>query len=213
MKKYIHLMLAVSLVSALSACSSYNYYTAAANKTNLSTYKTFAWAPMKQDSNKQWRPLTEIGNGRLQEAAKVALAEKGLTLDQQNPDLLVGYATVTGKGTKFNYYYTPMYGGYGAFGFGRFGYGYGRFGFGYGGWYSPFGYGGFPYYGGGYAQRVPYKEGTVIIDLIDPKTNTIVWRGYGVGELHNPKSTLKEIPKVVDGIIKQLSLAPPMRKS
>ena len=200
MKKYIYLMLAVTFVSVLSACSSYNYYTAAANKTNLSGYRTFAWAPMKRDSGKQWRPLTEIGNGKLQESAKTALLQKGLTINEQNPDLLVGYATVTGRGTKINYYYTPMYGGY----YGGFGYG----------WYRPFGYGyygyGFPNYGGAYARRVPYKEGTIIIDLIDPKTNTLVWRGYGVGELHNPKTTLREIPKVVEGIIKQLDLNPPV---
>ncbi|AMR34380.1 hypothetical protein A0256_24450 [Mucilaginibacter sp. PAMC 26640] len=209
MKKYIYLSLAVAFVSVLSACSSYNYYTAAANKTNLSKYRTFAMAPLRQDSG-QWRPLTEIGNGKLQEAAKTALLQKGLTLDNQNPDLLLGYATVTGRGTKINYYYAPMYGG--------FGYGFGWGGWG-GGWYRPWGFGyggfgyGFPNYGGAFAQRVPYKEGTVIIDLIDPKTRAIVWRGYGVGELHNPKETLKEIPKVVDGIIKQLDLAPPLRKS
>ena len=41
MKKNIYLALAVAVISALSACSSYNYYTAAANKTNLSKYHTF----------------------------------------------------------------------------------------------------------------------------------------------------------------------------
>ena len=162
---------------------------------------------MEQSANKQWRPLTEIGNGKLQEAAKTALLQKGLTLDNQNPDLLVGYATVTGRGSKINYY-SPFSGGFG-FGYGGW---YRPWGYGYGGWGGPFGYG-YPYYGGGYAERVQYKEGTIIIDLIDPRTRTIVWRGYGVGELHNPKETLKEIPKVVDGIIKQLDLAPPMRKS
>jgi hypothetical protein len=202
MKKNIYLMLAVAFVSALSACSSYNYYTAAANKTNLSSYRTFAWAPMQRDTGKQWRPLTEIGNGKIKEAAKTALLQKGLTINEQNPDLLVGYATATGRGTKITYYYTPMYGGY----YGGFGYG----------WYRPFGYGyygyGYPGYGGAFPARVPYREGTIIIDLIDPKTNVLVWRGYGVGELRDPKTTQREIPKVVEGILKQLSLAPPLIK-
>jgi hypothetical protein len=209
MKRYIYLMLAVAFVSALSACSSYNYYTAAANKTNLTPYRTFGWAPIKKNPNKQWRPLDEIGNGKLQEAAKQALTGKGLILSEQNPDLLVSYATVTGRGTKMEYY-SPYYGGF----YGGWGYGYGfyrpwRYGF-YGGWGWPG-----PFYGGGYgfAQKVPYKEGTVIIDLIDSKTNQVVWRGYGVGELHNPKQTLKDIPKVVEGIIKQLDLNPPLTKS
>jgi len=210
MKRYIYLVLAVVFVSALSACSSYNYYTAAANKTNLTSYRTFAWAPVQKNPNKQWRPLDEIGNGKLQEATKQALTAKGLTLSEQNPDLLVSYATVTGRGTKMEYY-SPYYGGF----YGGWGYGF------YRPWgYRPWGYGfygGFgwpsPYYGGGYAQKVRYKEGTVIIDLIDAKTNQRVWRGYGVGELHNPKQTIKDLPKVVDGIIKQLDLNPPSVKS
>ena len=199
MKKYIQLMLAVMFISILPACSSYNYYTAAANKTNLSSYRTFAWAAPKTNPNKQWRPLNEIGDGKIQQATK--LTQKGLTLEQQNPDLLVSYATVTGRGTKMQYY-SPYYGGfYPGWGFG---YGFYRPWFGYG-----FGFGWPGYYGGyGFGQKVHYKEGTIIIDLIDTKTNAIVWRGYGVGELHNPKQTMKDIPKVVEGIIKQLELTP-----
>ncbi|MBD1393058.1 DUF4136 domain-containing protein [Mucilaginibacter glaciei] len=211
MKKYIHLMLAVVLVSALSACSSYNYYTAAANKTNLTQYKTFAWAAQRKNPNKQWRPLDEIGNGKIQEATKVALQQKGLVLEQQNPDLLVSYAAVTGKGTKTEFY-SPYYGGWGyGFGYGGFYRPWG-FGFGYSPFYGGYGFGGYGF-GGGYGQKVHYKEGTIIIDLIDTRTNTIVWRGYGVGELTNPKQTMREIPKVVEGIIKQLELAPVAKKS
>ncbi|RFZ90316.1 DUF4136 domain-containing protein [Mucilaginibacter conchicola] len=206
MKKYIYLVLIVAFVSTLSACSSYNYYTAAANKTNLTAYRTFALAAPMKDPNKQWRPLNEIGNGRIQEATKQALIAKGLTPEQQNPDLLVRYATVTGRGTKWETSY-PYYGGWG----GGWGWGYG---WGYGGFYRPWGWGGYGgFYGPGYAQKVHYKEGTIIIDLIDARTQQIVWRGYGVGELQNPKRTMNDIPKVVDGIIKQLDLAPPMRKS
>lgn len=211
MKKYIYLTLTVAFVSLLSACSSYNYYTAAQNKTNLSSYKTFAWAAQQTNPNKQWRPLNEIGNGKVQEATRQALVGKGLTLENQNPDLLVRYLTVTGRGTKTEFYSPYYYGGgfYGGFGYGG---GWGRpWGYGGWGWGGPWGYGGWG--GPTYAQKVHYKEGTIIIDLIDSKTQQIVWRGYGVGELHNPKQTMRDIPKVVEGIIKQLELAPPMRKS
>jgi len=53
---------------------------------------------------------------------------------------------------------------------------------------------------------VPYKEGTLIIDIMDTKSRKLVWRGFGVGELHNPQKTVKELPKVVNGIIEQLQL-------
>ncbi|MBB5395728.1 MULTISPECIES: DUF4136 domain-containing protein [unclassified Mucilaginibacter] len=205
MRKYIYLMLTVAFVSLLSACSSYNYYTAAANKTNLSAYRTFAWAAPQKARNKQWRPLDEIGSGKVQEAARQALVAKGLTFQNQNPDLLVRYLTVTGRGTKTEFY-SPYYGGF--YG-GGWGYGWYRPYFGYG-WYRPYyGYG----WGPTFAQKVHYKEGTIIIDLIDSKTREVVWRGYGVGELHNPKQTMRDIPKVVEGIMKQLELAPPARKS
>ncbi|GGH15903.1 DUF4136 domain-containing protein [Mucilaginibacter phyllosphaerae] len=208
MKKYIHLMLAVACMSALSACSSYNYYTAAQNKTNLSAYRTFALAGPTTSRNKQWRPLDEIGNGKIQKATEQALTSKGLVMAQQNPDLLVHYATVTGRGSKMEFY-TPYYGGfYGGWGWGGGWYRPWGWGFGYGGWGGPWGG-----YGPTYAQKVHYKEGTIIIDLVDSKTQRIVWRGYGVGELRNPKQTMNDIPKIVEGIIKQLDLAPPLTRS
>ena len=45
MKRIINLALIVLLLSGLSACTSYNYYIAAINKSNLSSYHTFAWMP------------------------------------------------------------------------------------------------------------------------------------------------------------------------
>ncbi|RYZ97374.1 MAG: DUF4136 domain-containing protein, partial [Sphingobacteriaceae bacterium] len=72
--------------------------------------------------------------------------------------------------------------------------------------YGGFGYGGWG--GGGFAERVPYREGTIIIDLIDRKTGKMVWRGYGVGEVRNPEKALTDLPKVVNGIVEKLDLAP-----
>ncbi|WP_184548559.1 DUF4136 domain-containing protein [Mucilaginibacter sp. FT3.2] len=205
MKTTIHIGLVMLLVSALSACSSYNYYTAARNKTNMSTYRTFAWLPPDVQTDKAGATVKkEIGDEAVRSATITALQSKGLRLQSNDPDLLVSYSTLTGRGVKTEFY-PSYYGGlYSGFGWGGFGWGYRSFygGFG-GGW-------GFPYYGGGFGggtyARVPYKEGTLIIDIIDRNTRTLVWRGFGVGELHNPKSTLKELPKVVSGILEQLNL-------
>jgi hypothetical protein len=47
-----------------------------------------------------------------------------------------------------------------------------------------------------------------VIDLIDTHTRQIIWRGFGVGELHhNPEKTINDLPKVVDGIFKQLPVS------
>jgi hypothetical protein len=206
MKRTINLGLVILLVSALSACSRYNYYTAARNKTDLSGYRTFAWLPPNLENDHAGAVLKkEVADERVKDAAITALQTKGLKLQEREPDLLVSYSTVTGRGTKTEFYpsyYGGLYGGWGGWGWGG---GYGGWGYrsfyggGYGGW-------GFPYYGGGVYARVPYKEGTLIIDIIDRNTRKLVWRGFGVGELHNPKQTIKELPKVVAGVLEQFQL-------
>ncbi|QEM04600.1 DUF4136 domain-containing protein [Mucilaginibacter rubeus] len=208
MKKTINTGLVLLLVAALSACSSYNYYTAARNKTDLSAYRTFAWLPPATMTNKAGAVVKkEVADERVKDAAISALENKGLKFQENNPDLLVSYTTVTGRGMKTEFY-PYYYGGYPGFGLG-FGWGWGGgwgyrpfYGYGGWGWGYPYGYG---YGGGGYA-RVPYKEGTLIIDIMDTKSRKLVWRGFGVGELHNPQKTVKELPKVVNGIIEQLQL-------
>ena len=52
MKTPSFLLLGFLIISGLSACSSYNYYTAGLNKTNMSQYRSFAWmSPEGQNTN------------------------------------------------------------------------------------------------------------------------------------------------------------------
>lgn len=223
MKKLIYLGLIVLLVTSLSACNSYNYYTAGLNRTNMSRYHTFAWMPMGSGKGKAPGNIMEA-DAKIKDAATSALQSKGLSVSQTEPDLLVSYTTTVGRGTRTNYYTNYGWGGYGWGGYGAYGwggYGWGGFGLGWGygwrgyGWggFSPYYYGGAPFaYGGAltYAEQEHYKEGTLIIDLIDRRTRKVVWRGYGVGEVHhNPQKNVEDLPKVVSGIISQLSLQAP----
>lgn len=113
-----------------------------------------------------------------------------------------------GRGSRTNYY-TPYY-DYGGF--------YPGWGWGWGWGYRPYyyAYGApFAYYGGlTYAEKEHYKEGTLIIDLVDTRTRRIVWRGFGVGEVHhNPQKTIDDLPKEVNGVLSQLQLEHgPMRR-
>jgi hypothetical protein len=207
MKKIIYVAFAVLLISGLSACTSYNYYQAAINKTNMSGYHTFAWMPpSKSGGNKM---MGDMADGKIKDAATSALVAKGLQLSQRHPDLVVNYSRIVGTGTYTNYY-SPYYGGYPGWG--------GGFGWGWGWGYRPYyAFGGpFSYYGGlTYAEKGHYKEGTIIIDLIDTHTRRIVWRGFGVGEVHhNPQNDIDDLPKVVNGVLDQLQLMPEsMRRS
>jgi hypothetical protein len=201
MKKLIYLALTAFVLSALSSCTSYNYYQAAINKTNMSGYHTFAWMPPAKGSANT-SPVSAASDIKIKDATTQALVAKGLKLSQGQPDLVISYTDIVGKGTRTNYY-SPYWGGWGP-----------GWGFGWGwGFYRPYyAFGGpFSYYGGlTYAEKEHYKEGTLIIDLIDTHTRKIVWRGFGVGEVHHdPQKNVDDLPKVVDGILSQLQVMPP----
>jgi len=209
MKTFTYLLLGALFISGLSACNSYNYYTAGLNKTNMSRYRSFAWvSPEGKTENKP--TASAIADLKIKDAAVSSLTTKGLRMQQNNPDLLVTYTAKVGLGSKTVYYPTYYSSGF-----------YPGFGMGFGWGYRPYYYGGwgggypFAYYGGLTAvDKEHYKEGTIIIDLIDTRTRKVVWRGYGVGEVHhNVQKNIDDIPKIVDGIISQLQLAPGSKAS
>ena len=225
MKRVVNATLMLLSVVLISACSSYNYYKAGTTKLSTTQYKSFAWVQDPEQSNPKpsVRGKTYAGNAyynnqsaaqSVKQSTILALQSKGLRMQDENPDLLVHYTSSVGRGTRLDFYnaYPFYYGGgfYRPYWGGRWGYGGWGIGFGWGGgWggYGGWGYGGWGGYGYGPTYAVPenYKEGTIIIDLIDRKTKRIVWRGFGVGELHhNPQKTIEELPKVVEGIFKQL---------
>lgn len=199
MKTLFHRTLLLFAIAALSACSSYNYYTAGLNKTNMSGYHSFAWLPAHGKTNAN--PAADL---KIKDAAVMSLSSKGLRLQNNDPDLLVTYSATVGQGSKT--VYSPTYYGSGF---------YPGWGFGWGWGWRPYYYYGAPfvYYGGNTAiGKEHYKEGTIIIDLIDTRSHKIVWRGFGVGEVHNnPQKNIDDLPKVVDGIIDQLQVTPPHR--
>lgn len=50
--------------------------------------------------------------------------------------------------------------------------------------------------------RIPYNESTLVIDVIDPHTNQLVWRGYNTQTIDFDKSE-KTIHKSVENLIKR----------
>jgi len=59
-----------------------------------------------------------------------------------------------------------------------------------------------------YTTVTPYEKGTVIVDLVDPGTMQLLWRGQGVAQVsENPNRQVTELGKVVDKIAKKLPAA------
>ncbi|TDX94610.1 DUF4136 domain-containing protein [Chryseobacterium daecheongense] len=74
------------------------------------------------------------------------------------------------------------------------------------GWGGPFGWG----VGVNRTWSSNYNEGALIIDLIDARTNKLVWQGIGSGiSVDSPKAKQRQIPEIVAEIMANY---PPQRK-
>ena len=81
--------------------------------------------------------------------------------------------------------------------------------------YRGFGYG-YSYYGGGPGHNgtgTPYTKGTLVIDILDAKTDELVWRGSAVNRMSDPTYDAKEINKVVEKILEEFPPRPYPSKS
>lgn len=187
------------IIGMLAACSRYTYYGVGSNQATLSKYHTFAWLPpVKSTSSSVYN--SDITDQRIKEAATANLENRGLMLKASKPDLLVRYNIMVSDKEKV--YDQPVYNYAGGGYYPRLGY-YGGRRYLYYRYSTPF-----PVYVGDDVERIPYKEGTLMIDLIDRKTKKVIWRGYGIGEVDNPAKAIQDLPKVVEGIIKKLPLTP-----
>jgi hypothetical protein len=73
------------------------------------------------------------------------------------------------------------------------------------GWAWPYygaGYYGGPYYGGGGINVNSYTQGQVIVDVTDPRTNELLWRGQGVEPVSSdPVKYQSDLQTVVNAIV------------
>ncbi len=67
------------------------------------------------------------------------------------------------------------------------------YGYGYGRYYGR--------YGGGGPYIRSYKEGTLILDFVDPETKHLIWRGWAVGAFDDPENAAMYVNKAVRKIL------------
>ncbi len=148
----------------LTACASTpNTFSNADPGVDFSQYKTFGYFSTLSTDNAQYQSLV---SNFLKVAVAQELVVRGLDHDEENPDLRVNFYINTKDKIKTRS--VPTAGG------------------GYYDYRDPFydpwgGYGGM---GVTYETRVDqYTEGTLNIDVVDSKTNKLVWEGSVVGRL------------------------------
>lgn len=171
--------LALGLVLLLGACSPAMRVTSDFDQNvNFSQYKTFNFYNLKTSGS-----VSQLNAERIADAIRAELVAKGMQEVNSNPDLMVNAVTIVKEKQQVsattNYY-------------------------GYGGLYRPYGYWGGMGMGSGYTtvNTYDYKDGSLTIDIVDAKTNKMVWQGTGNKEIDkSPKDPDAAIKEGVKGIL------------
>ena len=153
----IRIGLGIGLLLVLAGCSSFNVRTDWDPDASLDDFDRYFFlepAPRAEGTN----PFADndLLRKRVRESIERILAERGFraTSDRGEADFLVTYAVMLDDRLSINGYTT------GSAGYHR------RAGYGFG--YSS-------------ASVRQYQESTLMLDLLDPETELLVWRGWGTG--------------------------------
>jgi hypothetical protein len=147
---------------------------------DFSQYKTYSWEKV-QTQDPLWV-------SRIQDAVNAALAAKGWTLVPSGGQVAVVAVEMTQNQQTLNTFYDGFGGGWG----------WRRFGGGFGG------------FGDATTTTQTYKVGTLVVDLFDAKTKSLIWRGSASDTLSDKSE--KNIKNLDKGVQKLFDHFPPGAK-
>lgn len=169
---------AVAVAAALAGCSGMNVYSDfdPTAVDDMKAYRTYSWLPLPKERR---RDADQLVSKRIMAVTDQALSAKGYERAQTSaPDFLVGWHGAIDKKLQYNTVNT------------YYGYGWG-------------------YWGGVGASRTyatEYHEGSLIIDIVDARTNELVWRGVAQSEVYpqsDPDYRNRQIESAVNKILSQ----------
>ena len=161
-----------------SACSSYTVKTDYDPTITYSSYRTFDWYAASKKAKGKGSGTDPLLDKRVRVAVQAELESKGFTQETAaEPDFLVTYYPIF---QNRKYRTTTSFGGGSGWGRRRWGYGVGtRF---------------------SSSQVHQYREGTIVLEIVDSRSNQLVWQGTAEGaltELNNPEDAQEQIHKAV----------------
>ncbi len=175
----------VGLLLIVSSCSTVRVMADYDTAANFENYNSFAFFKPGVDKAQ----ISDLDKKRILRAIEAELTAKGMT-KAGSPDLLVSIFTKERERVDvYNNYWGAGWGG---------GWGWGGWG-----WGGAWGWGG---YGG--SQVTTTTEGTLFIDLIDTRTNDLVWQGMGTASLAN-LSVERKIERIQEIVREILAKYPP----
>jgi hypothetical protein len=191
------------LVILLSACSSeLHVLTSYDDNADFTSYLTFGVVNYDTSTIVSGKPLGFV-DIYFKSAIEDQMKERGYILSD-NRDLEIYYYVKIDTESEMVTSYYPSYGGYYGGGYYGYygGYGYGPVGVGIGVGGGGVGVGVVGYGGGGYSmEMVDHSEGTLIIDIVDVRSNSVVWQGTAKKSIDKSKGgDQREISHIIDRV-------------
>lgn len=159
---------------------------------DLSRYKTYAWVDTRGSQNESGTSPTEFAKLSVHNAVNEKLKQAGWQLVQSNPDVLVTYDILVERKVEernnpvytqpfTRLYYNPFFNRWGTI-------------------YYPSHFAGYDVY------RVPVKEATITISMMDAKTDKKVWQGWTTQKVNSRLLSQSDITSSVNSIFKKFEV-------
>ena len=179
--KFMRAMAVLLIAPALAGCSQVAVTTDHDPSANFSALHTYAWRPGPQQGVDDPRFDSTLLDKRVRAAVDRVLASKGYrtAAPGTDADFLVGYHAVVRQKTSVQTINR---------------------------WY---GYRAGVWYGGPQTFAHVYDEGTLLIDVIDPATMQLLWRGSGTGVVNPQASPETREERINDAVEHILADFPP----
>ncbi len=175
MKRVTLILALLGTAVVLGSCASVNYVTDFDRNHDFSSDHTFAWyrLPPRPGRDAPRRAPNDIVAARIRRSVTSTLESKGLTSSPAgSADLLVTYNIALQR--RMHVYS--------------------------GGWGHPY-YGCCGWGGGGYTTTRVVTEGTLIVDILDAKSRSLVWRGIAEGAFTAPNPDEATVVKIVSRLL------------
>jgi hypothetical protein len=160
---------------------------------DLKQYKTFAWINERGTKQENGKPYKDFKETYLMDLVTKELEKNGWQKAKSNPDVLIDYDIMIENETRrqsdpvysrsaVRYFYNPYTGRINSL-------------------YYP------SRYLGEDSYTVPYKSGTITINIVDNDSDKLVWQGWAETEVTRKSISKDDMEKIVKSIFKKLDVA------
>ena len=160
---------------------------------NLNNYRTYAWIGEKNSQQKSDKPYKDFQETYLTDLISREMEKNGFVMARSNPDVLIDYDIMIENAVRsqsdpvysrsfVRYIYNPYTGRINSL-------------------YYP------SRYLGGNNYEVPYKSGTVTINVVDNESKKLVWQGWAETEVTKKKIDHDDMNRIVKSIFKKMDMA------